>query len=340
VRILQAILSKGFRGAERHVAELVNAQAKAHDVLLMLRGDCGDGNGVSIRDWLDPGVRVVALRRPFWTLQAWAALRRFKPDVAHAHGGRASRLLPKVAGRVPVASTIHLDYRHKSYRDVAGLICTTDWQRSGVSPEYKGKVARIDLWYTPHRRLDAADVARLRAEFGAGEGTFVVGFVGHLIPVKGADRIIEAFRRAGLPDARLVIVGDGPERARLEQGAPPGVVFTGFRSDARDLYQGFDLFVSASREEPFGLVFLEALDAGLPVVATRTAGAEAILPGFPAELVPLEDVDALAAALRRAAAEWAAGRRPRAALDLGRYDQAGRLAETEAFYRALTGRAG
>lgn len=331
MRIVQAILSKGFRGAERHVAELVNAQAKTHDVLLMLRADSTDTLGLSIRDWLDPGVRVVGLHRPFWWLQGWAALRRFQPDVVHAHGGRASRLLPKLAGRVPVAATIHLDYRHRSYRGVDGLICTTDWQRAGVSPAYRGEIARIDLWYRPHRRLNADHVARLRAELGAGEGTVVVGFVGHLIPVKGVDLLLEAFRRAALPDARLVVVGDGPERMALERSAPPGVHFTGFRSDALDLYQAFDLFVSPSREEPFGLVFLEALDAGLPVVATRTAGAEAILPGLPAELVPVDDVDALAAALCRAAAI----RRPHAAIDLTRYEQAGRLAEIEAFYRTL-----
>lgn len=336
MRIVQAILSKGFRGAERHVAELANAQAKTHDVLLVLRADCTDALGLSIRDWLDPGVRVVGLRRPFWWVQGWAALRRFKPDVVHAHGGRASRLMPRLAGRVPVAATIHLDYRHKSYRDVDGLICTTDWQRAGVSPKFKGRLARIDLWYRPHRRLAAADVARLRAELGAGEGTFLIGFVGHLIPVKGVDLLLEAFRRAALPDARLVVVGDGPERAALERAAPPGVLFSGFRSDALDLYQAFDLFVSPSREEPFGLVFLEALDAGLPVVATRTAGAEAILPGLPAELVALEDVDALAEALRRAAA----GRRPPVAADLSRYGQAGRLAEIEAFYRTLVGHPG
>ncbi|HYD68264.1 glycosyltransferase [Azospirillum sp.] len=331
MRIVQAILSKGFRGAERHVAELANAQAKAHEVLLMLRADCADEKGVSIRDWLDPAVRVVGLKRPFWTPQAWLTLRRFKPDVVHAHGGRASRLLPRVAGRAPVAATIHLDYRHKSYRDVAGLICTTDRQRDGVSPKYRGKVGRIDLWYRPHPRPDAARVAALRAELGAGPDTFLIGFVGALIPVKGADLLIEAFRRAALPGARLAIVGDGTERARLEQSAPPGVVFTGFRSDVRDLYAAFDLFASPSREEPFGLVFLEALDAGVPVVATRTDGAEAILPGLPAELVPRDDADALAAALRRAAAE----RRPHAAVDLSRYEQAGRLAEIEAFYRTL-----
>ncbi|HYG85737.1 MAG TPA: glycosyltransferase [Azospirillum sp.] len=331
MRIVQAILSKGFRGAERHVAELVSAQAKTHDVLLVLRADCADRNGVSIRDWLDPGVRVVGLRRPFWTLGVWTALRRFRPDVVHAHGGRASRLLPRVAGRTPVVSTIHNDYRHKYYRNVDGLICTADWQRAGIAPEYRGKVARIDLWYTPRRRLDAAEVVERRAELGAAEGAFLIGFVGHLIPTKGADLLIEAFRRAELPDARLAVVGAGPERTRLEQGAPPGVVFTGFRSDVRDLYQAFDLFVSAAREEPFGLVFLEALDAGVPVVTTRSAGAEAILPGFPAELVPLDDVDALAAALRRAAAE----RRPRTAVDLSRFEQAGRLTEIEAFYRTF-----
>lgn len=331
MRIVQAILSRGFRGAERHVAELANAQAKAHDVLLVLRADCADENGVSIREWLDPAVRVVALRRPFWIIQAWAALRLFKPDIVHAHGGRASRLMPRVARGTPVVSTIHLDYRHKSYHTVDGLICTTDWQRAGVPPEYRGAVARIDLWYMPHRRLSAAEVAARRAELGAGQGAFLIGFVGHLIPTKGADLLIEAFRRAGIADARLAIVGDGPERARLEQAAPPGVVFTGFRSDVRDLYQAFDLFVSASREEPFGLVFLEALDAGVPVVATRTVGAEAILPGFPADLVPLGDAQALADALRRAAAE----RRPHAAVDLARFEQAGRLAEIEAFYRTL-----
>lgn len=331
MRIVQAILSKGFRGAERHVAELANAQAKTHDVLLLLRADSTDKLGLSIRDWLDPGVRVIGLRRPFWWLQGWAAIRQFKPDIVHAHGGRASRLMPKLAGRVPVAATIHLDYRHKSYRDVDGLICTTDWQRAGVSPKYTGKVARIDLWYRPHRRLDAPQVARLRGELGAGQGAFLIGFVGHLIPVKGVDLLLEAFRRAALPDARLVVVGDGPERAALERAAPPNVLFTGFRSDALDLYQAFDLFVSPSREEPFGLVFLEALDAGLPVIATRTAGAEAILPGMPAQLVAVDDADALAAALRQAAAE----RRPRAAVDLGRYEQAGRLAEIEAFYRTL-----
>jgi len=331
MKILQTILSKGFRGAERHVAELVNAQTRRHDVLLLLRNDCADDKGVSIRDWLDPTVRVETLRRPFWTWQAWRAVRRFRPDIVHTHGGRASRLFPRVANGAPVVATIHLDYRHNSYRDVDGLICTTDWQRSGVSQDYKGRAARIDLWYTPHPRLAPSDIDQERRALVGDENAFLIGFVGHLIRAKGCDLLIEAFRRANLPDARLVIIGDGPEREALERSAPLNVVFTGFRADARNLFQVFDLFVSPSRDEPFGLVFLEALDAGAPIVATRSQGAMALLPGYPADLVELDDADALAAALRRAYAQ----RPPRYAADLGRFDRDGRLAEIEAFYGEL-----
>ncbi|WP_448203371.1 glycosyltransferase [Azospirillum sp. sgz302134] len=331
MRILQTILSKGFRGAERHVAELVNAQARHHDVLLLLRKDCSDGNGVSIRDWLDPAVRVQTLSRPLWTWQAWRAIRRFRPDIVHAHGGRASRLAPRVAGKAPVVATIHLDYRHSYYKAVDGLICTTDWQRDGISADYKGRTARIDLWYTPRPRLDSAAVLRERRALVGDENAFVIGFVGHLIPSKGCDLLIEAFRRAKLPDARLVIVGDGPEREALERAAPLDVVFTGFRPDARDLFQAFDLFVSPSRDEPFGLVFLEALDAGAPILATRSQGALALLPGFPAELVNLDDVEAMTAALRRAHAH----RKPRYVADLRRFDREGRLSEIDAFYAEL-----
>ena len=328
MKILQTILSKGFRGAERHVAELVNAQSRRHEVLLLLRNDCADGKGVSIRDWLDPAVRVETLRRPFWTWQAWRAVRRFRPDIVHTHGGRASRLMPRVAGGAPVVATIHLDYRHGSYRRVDGLICTTDWQRSGVSADYKGRTARIDLWYTPHPKLDVTDIDRERRALVGDEDAYLIGFVGHLIRAKGCDLLIEAFRRANLPDARLVIVGDGPERDALERSAPLNVVFAGFRADARNLFQVFDLFVSPSRDEPFGLVFLEALDAGAPIVATRSQGALALLPGHPAELVDIDDADALAGALRRAHAQ----RRPRYDADLSRFDRDGRLAEIDAFY--------
>jgi len=112
-----------------------------------------------------------------------------------------------------------------------------------------------------------------------------------------------------------VIVGDGRERALLEAMAGPAVTFTGYREDAKALFQAFDLFVSPSRSEPFGRVIIEALDAGVPVIASEALGPRDIARRFPVELVPVDDVPALAEALRRAAD------RPRArlALDLSEF---------------------
>jgi glycosyltransferase involved in cell wall biosynthesis len=141
----------------------------------------------------------------------------------------------------------------------------------------------------------------MRRLAGATPTDFLVGGVGRLARGKGFDVLIEAFRRAGLPASRLVIVGDGGERRRLERlatGLP--VTFTGFRDDAKDWFQALDLFVSASRREPFGRVIIEALDAGTPVIASDAAGPRDIAARYPIELTRANDVESLAAALRRA----------------------------------------
>jgi glycosyltransferase involved in cell wall biosynthesis len=94
------------------------------------------------------------------------------------------------------------------------------------------------------------------------------------------------------------------------------VSFAGFRTDAKELCQAFDLFVSPSRLEPFGRVIVEALDAGTPVIATDALGPRDIARRFPIELVPRDDVAALTEALRRAATKP----RERLSLDLSEFE--------------------
>jgi glycosyltransferase involved in cell wall biosynthesis len=76
------------------------------------------------------------------------------------------------------------------------------------------------------------------------------------------------------------------------------VIFAGFRANAKDYFQCFDLFVSASRREPLGRVMVEALDAGTPVIATATDGAREILSCVPSGIDLVSDFDALVARLR------------------------------------------
>ena len=115
-----------------------------------------------------------------------------------------------------------------------------------------------------HPRLPPERIRQLRAELGAGDDDFLIGGVGRLVPRKGFDVLLQAFAQAQLPQAKLVIVGDGSERRSLQRLAGDGVRFEGFRRDVKDLYQAFDLFVCPSRYEPFGRVIAEALDSGVP----------------------------------------------------------------------------
>ncbi|MGH6944518.1 MAG: glycosyltransferase, partial [Geminicoccaceae bacterium] len=128
--------------------------------------------------------------------------------------------------------------------------CLTDAQRRLVT-DFQGRIATIGNWVLPHRRLDAEEIRALRTRLGATERTFLIGSVGRLAPVKGFDRLIEAFRDAALPDSRLVILGDGPLRQELASKGGPQVLVPGFVNNAKDYYQTFDLFVCCSRSENY-----------------------------------------------------------------------------------------
>lgn len=142
----------------------------------------------------------------------------------------------------------------------------------------------------------------------------VVATVARCIPRKGLDVLLRAFVtvRREVPDAHLVLVGDGPERARLQdlatrENLTPFVTFLGAasREDARRLLAGAEVFCLTPRslpndEEGFGIVYLEAAALGLPAVGTLVGGVpEAVLDGETGLLVPSNDPPATAGALTR-----------------------------------------
>ncbi len=130
-------------------------------------------------------------------------------------------------------------------------------------------------------------------------------FVGRLSHEKGVDILLRAFAHslAGRDDTRLLILGDGPDRGENEQlardlGIADRMEFLGFQRDVPAFYRCADLFVLPSRSEGVPLSLLEAMAAGLPLVATRVGGVpDVILDGISGCLVPPEDPRALGAAL-------------------------------------------
>jgi glycosyltransferase involved in cell wall biosynthesis len=124
------------------------------------------------------------------------------------------------------------------------------------------------------------------------EDHFVLVTVGRLIPRKGLDQLIEIVSQLDAPRVRLVVVGEGPEREALEakaRDAGDAVRFTGFVSQERkwQILAASDLYVSTSLHEGFGLVFLEAMEVGLPVVCYDRGGQVDFVSDEVGRLVPI-----------------------------------------------------
>ncbi|OPZ07240.1 MAG: GDP-mannose-dependent alpha-(1-2)-phosphatidylinositol mannosyltransferase [candidate division BRC1 bacterium ADurb.BinA292] len=147
--------------------------------------------------------------------------------------------------------------------------------------------------------------AALRAEFGIADETSLVGCIGAFHKKKGHGLLLEAFARVrrDLPQARLVLVGDGnrgPLERKIERlGLGDAVSFAGFRRDIPDVLAALDLSVNTSTEgEGLTGALRESLAVGTPVVATDVSGnREIVIDGVTGRLVPVNDVDAAAEAI-------------------------------------------
>ena len=179
-------------------------------------------------------------------------------------------------------------------------------EESGVAPE---KIGIIYNAIVLDRFASAAAYREdARKEFGIAGNDIVIGTAGKLNFGKGVFDLVQALAALTQknPAIRLLFVGEGPDRPGLEQearqrGVYDKVIFAGLRKDMERMYAAMDIFTLPSTcEEAFGMVLIEAMAMGKPVVATRVGGIpEIVEDGVNGLLVPPGDVPALARALSR-----------------------------------------
>ena len=204
------------------------------------------------------------------------------------------------------------------YHRLAGPLIATLWRRAAAVVANSEGLAALARRFTPDQPVliipNGVDTALYqpghRPERPAGPLRLL--FVGRLVRQKGLDCLLEAIARLPAPDAvDLQLVGDGPARSELEHqaaalGVAGQVAFTGWaeRAAMPGLYAGADVFVFPSRDEGMPNVVLEAMAAGLPVVATRIAGTrDLVVEGETGLMIDTDDADALAAAIARLASD-------------------------------------
>jgi glycosyltransferase involved in cell wall biosynthesis len=160
----------------------------------------------------------------------------------------------------------------------------------------------------PFARVTAAERDQLRAEWGASNETVVVGTVGRFVAQKSLHILLEGFalyRAASSRSARLVMVGYGGlesvlKARAIEIGLADEVVWTGFRDDIPTVMTSFDIVALSSKCEGFGLVLLEAMAAGKPIVATNASAIpEIVEDGVNGLLIPVDDPVAFSASFKR-----------------------------------------
>lgn len=293
-------------------------------VVSLARGACAAGHAAAVAS--APGELLgeldgehyplpVVERRPWrvpfaaWTLDR--AFRRWQPDLVHCHnpGMAAVTALATARGRrretlVSVHGVPEADWATTArILKLAGLpvVACGPGVQDALSEHGVQRLATVANGVSrPPRPARREDLDR---EWGLEAGRPLLVSVGRLVEAKNHALAIRSLR--SIPDAVLVIVGEGPLRERLELTAAEErvadrVVLAGLRSDARELIGAADVVVVSSSSEGLSMAILEALAAGRPLVATAVRGVREILAeGRDALLVPADDPAALAAAVCR-----------------------------------------
>jgi glycosyltransferase involved in cell wall biosynthesis len=383
VKVLRVIARLNMGGPALHVAYLAaGLRERGYDTTLvagtLARGEdsmafVAEELGVRVERVPELGREIAPLRDLRAAGELAALIRRERPQILHTHtakAGAVGRVAALLAGDARPPIVVHTFHGHvlrgyfdpvrtQGFRLLERWLATTTTKLIAVSPQVRDdlvalgvapaeKFAVIRLGIELERRVetDAGARAATRRLLGVPDEAFVVGWIGRMTGVKNTDAVLEAFRRLqddGV-DAYLCMVGDGPDRDKVERRAHElGVVrrclFLGYQEDVARFYDAIDVLLLPSVNEGTPVSVIEALAAERPAIATRVGGIpDVVRDGVDGFLVDSGEPDDLAERLAELAADpprrAAMGEAGRARV-LERYAVDRLVDDVDALYREL-----
>ena len=294
------------------ILELLPSSYRHTVVAMDGRTGCADRVGPDVKLEL---VNAPRGRGPLGTARAMAGLlREQRPDLLLTYnwGAIESVLGAKLAGQRAVVhheegfgdeESERLLPRRNALRRLL-----LRWSRAVIVPSQNLERIARDVWRQPAERVhylpNGVDLARFVPTPRMGQDV-VIGNVATFRPVKNQALLVNAFAKMEQREARLLLVGDGPDRAACEQlcrelGVVDRVTFAGTSEDTSVVYREMDVFAMSSRTEQMPLVVLEAMASGLPVASTNVGDvASMVAEPNRAFVVARDDASALASSLDR-----------------------------------------
>jgi glycosyltransferase involved in cell wall biosynthesis len=316
VKVLRVIARLNMGGPALHVSYLADGlRGRGYETTLvagtLARGEdsmsfVADELGVRIERVPELSREISPLRDLRAVLRLARLIRRERPEILHTHtakAGAVGRLAALATGDTRPPIIVHTFHGHvlRGYFDplraygfrllerwlaryTTKLIAVSPQVRDdlvalGVAPAEKFAVIRLGIELEQRVSTEPGARAETRRLLGVPQDAFVVGWIGRMTGVKNTDEVLKALRLLhdrGV-DAYLCMVGDGPDRPRLERRAHDlGVVkrclFLGYQEQVARFYAAFDGMVLPSVNEGTPVSAIESLAAGRPVVATRVGG--------------------------------------------------------------------
>ena len=290
--------SSSVGGIEKHIAVLTDSlRHHGIDARIVLLQDHGNNPWI---DQLDES-GLTARHLDGTRLGLYRALKTERPALVHTHGYKAGilgRLTARLLG-IPTVSTFHMGETPRwpvslyAFLDNYTSILST---RIAVSAKIQSK-----LPYGAALLPNYVQVPRERPDFPPPPPR--IGFIGRLSLEKAPDRFCQLARRIGSETCTWHVYGDGPLRSELAASYSDCVTFHGTVTDMAAVWANLGLAVMPSRAEGLPLASIEALSAGVPLVATDVGDLhKVVVDGVSGWLVPVDDIDALA----RSVSQWLA----------------------------------
>jgi glycosyltransferase involved in cell wall biosynthesis len=285
---------------------LESAMTKAETKLVEDQLETAKKQGIEIIDVPSLVRRISPINDVRALVALFRHIRKIEPHIVHTHTSKAGILGRLAAWMARVPTIIHTPHGHVFYghfgRSLSRIFLQTEkllgritHHHIALTPEESNDylnlgVAKFNNISVIHSGVDlncfkrsATESNPRRNELGIPPDSLVVGYVGWLIPIKGVTYLVKAMTEVVQrhPNSLLLLVGKGDEKGEEEVklskqvenlGIVDNVRFLGWRPDVNEIMGCFDIFVLPSLNEGMGRVLVEAMSAGLPIVASRVGG--------------------------------------------------------------------